>query len=247
MSESSKFMFDDKFDEIGSDRSPTAKQPAISAEDLARAREQAFAEGRSAGVAATRGEIDAAIAKALDAIMSGLTGLGAAQVTANDAMYRDGLELACLVAGRLAPALIADQPLAEVEALVRDCLGQLRDEPRIVVRVGEESIDDLAPRIDGLAERCGFPGKIVLLPEDGLAVGDCRVEWADGGAERNREFLASAVDTAVARYMEIHRTEGNKREPPVWSSVDDVSAAPSEPAGAQATGRDVRERVNDVR
>ena len=63
MSETSKFMFDDKFDEIGSGRSPTAKNPAISEEDLERAREQAFAEGRSAGVAATQGEIDAAIAR----------------------------------------------------------------------------------------------------------------------------------------------------------------------------------------
>ncbi len=213
MSESSKFMFDNAFDAIGSDRSPTAKKPAISEQDLEQAREQAFAEGRSAGVAATQGEIDAAIAKALHAITSGLTGLGAAQVAANDALYRDGVELACLVASRLASALVADQPLAEVEALVRDCLEHLRDEPRIVVRVGEVSIDDLAPQIDGLAERCGFPGKIVLLPDDGLAVGDCRVEWADGGAERNREFVASAVDTAVARYMEIHRAEGGNLEP----------------------------------
>ena len=161
-----------------------------------------------------------------------MTGLGRAQVAANDAMYRDGVELACLIAGRLATALVADQPLAEVEALIHDCLEHLRGEPRIVVRIGEDSIDHLAARIGGLAERCGFPGKIVLLPDDGLAVGDCRVEWADGGAERNREVLATAVDTAIARYMEIHRTEGGNRDPAGCSSIDDASATPQDSAGA---------------
>lgn len=223
-------MFDEKFDDFGSGRSHAAKKTAISEEDLERAREQAFAEGRSAGVAETRAEIEAAVAKALDVIASCLTDLGAAQVAANDALHRDGVELACLVAGRLAPALVADKPLAEIEALIGDCLGHLRDEPRIVVRVGETSIEHLAPRIDGLAERCGFPGKIVLLPDERLAVGDCLVEWADGGAERSQESLVSAVDAAVARYIEIRRTEGDERQPPGWSSVDDASAAPPEPA-----------------
>ena len=226
---STKFMFDDKFDDVESGRSPTEKTSAISEQDLEDVRQQAFAEGRSSGAAEVRAEIEAASAKALDAIVSCLTDLGAAQVAANEGAYQDSVALARLVAGRLASALLEDQPLAEIESLIGDCLEHLRDEPRVVVRVVETSIDDLAPRIDGLAERSGFPGKIMLLPDERLAVGDCRVEWADGGAERVLENLTGAVDAAVARYMENRRTESDNREPPALSSGDDASVAPSEP------------------
>jgi flagellar assembly protein FliH len=229
MSKAARFMFDDAFDDVDSDRPSTGKNSTISEQDLQDAREQAFAEGRATGAAEARAEIEAASAKTLDAIATCLTSLGAAQVAANEASYRDSVALARLVAGRLAPALIADQPLTEIEGLIGECLEYLGDEPRIVVRVVESLIDNLTPRIDGLADRFGFPGKIILLPDERLAVGDCRVEWADGGAERIIENLTGAVDAAVARYIATRQTEIDGRAPAPASSPDDISVPP-EPA-----------------
>ncbi len=161
--------------------------------------------------------------------------LGAAQLEANEASRRAAVEIACLIAGKLAAALVGEQPLAEIEALVGDCLQHLRDEPRVVVRVREASIDRLAARIDGIAERSGFPGKVVLLPDDGVAVGDCRVEWADGGAERTQDALLAEVEAAVARYMQAQPVDGG------GLTTDQPSAAeapPASPDPEQAQGRE---------
>jgi flagellar assembly protein FliH len=50
-----------------------------------------------------------------------------------------------------------------------------------------------------LAERAGFAGRLVVLGEDGIAAGDCRIEWADGGIVRDREKALAAIEAAIER------------------------------------------------
>ena len=47
----------------------------------------------------------------------------------------------------------------------------------------------------------GFDGKIVILAEDGMVDGDCRLEWADGGVERSAAKLSAQIETAVHRAL----------------------------------------------
>jgi flagellar assembly protein FliH len=39
------------------------------------------------------------------------------------------------------------------------------------------------------------------MSEDGLAPGDCRIEWADGGVSRDEAATLTVIDDAVARYV----------------------------------------------
>jgi flagellar assembly protein FliH len=41
----------------------------------------------------------------------------------------------------------------------------------------------------------------VVLGEADIALGDCRLEWADGGVVRDRAAAATLIDEAVARYV----------------------------------------------
>ena len=42
---------------------------------------------------------------------------------------------------------------------------------------------------------------MVLLSDDGLGISDCRIEWADGGAERNVERIWKDVEELVSRAL----------------------------------------------
>jgi len=65
----------------------------------------------------------------------------------------------------------------------------------------------------------GFEGRLVVLAEPDIALGDCRIEWADGGVKRDSAATQAAIADAVARYIagrrgETHTSEMPKSETP---------------------------------
>jgi len=52
-------------------------------------------------------------------------------------------------------------------------------------------------KVEGLAERAAFDGKLGVVGDPSLAPGDCRVEWGDGGAERDQSRAWALIDQAV--------------------------------------------------
>ena len=44
-----------------------------------------------------------------------------------------------------------------------------------------------------------------MLAEPGMALGDCRIEWADGGMSRDRAATEAAIGEAVSRYVAARR------------------------------------------
>jgi flagellar assembly protein FliH len=71
-------------------------------------------------------------------------------------------------------------------------------EPRLVVRVNEAQFDVLNDKISALAGQKAYAGKVVVLADAEIAAGDCRIEWADGGMERNTATMMQKIEKAVA-------------------------------------------------
>jgi len=197
MSSVEKYAFDTSFD---SAPSVAGKRPSLfTAEELAAARAEARAEGEKAGRAAATAETEAQAAAALTALAETLGTLGAAQAAAAASAADNALALAGALTRKLLPRTAERNGLAEIEALLRETLETLIEEPRIVIRVGEPTLDALRARVDGLAAEAAFPGQLVLVGEPDLGPGDCRLEWADGGAERDGAALWALIDAALAR------------------------------------------------
>ena len=97
--------------------------------------------------------------------------------------------------------VLDNPPRVAIEALVLRCMDDMRDEPRLVVRAAEPVIQLLDQRIDQLMAQSGFGGKLVLVPDETMALTDCRIDWADGSAERKQAVLEQDVDQAVERYV----------------------------------------------
>jgi len=153
----------------------------------------------------TRTELEAACEKARE------EGRQAALVEAADA-----IELLRTVTAKAVPALARKEPLADLEAMVVECLRETADEPRIVLRVPPDLFEPMRRRLDGIAQGHGFAGKFVLLVDESIGPADARLEWADGGAERNIARIARQIDAALARALlnPISEPEPSREETP---------------------------------
>jgi flagellar assembly protein FliH len=111
-------------------------------------------------------------------------------------------EMALVIARKVLPAYAERNGLQEIEAIVSHVITEMAHEPRLVVRVGEAQFDAISDEIKRISDQKAYTGKIVVLTEPDLGPADCRVEWADGGIERDINAIWQAID----RLMENART-----------------------------------------
>ena len=200
MSARAKFMFDVDF-AAGSEPARRTITPAVHEAALAEARATAHRDG----VAAALAQSEARAAVALERIGAGLEAL-ARQLAAIEArLEAEAVEVAVAVARKLAPELIAREPLAEIAALARGCFAQLVAAPHVVVRVSEALHAPAREKLEATARLHGFDGRLIVLGEPEIAPGDCRIEWADGGIVRDRAATDAAIAEAVNRYAAARR------------------------------------------
>jgi flagellar assembly protein FliH len=194
-----KFLFDHDF-------AATAEaKPAIPLAVHEASLLQADASGYRRGFAAARAEIlaDAEqrtaaalehIAAALENVMRGLSGVEAMLET-------EAVDVAVAVAKKLAAALIEREPLAEISALAMDCFRHLVTAPHVVVRVNDAQHASVGKPIEEMVRARGLASHLVVLAEPDIKTGDCRIEWADGGVNRDRSATEAVIDEAVSRYV----------------------------------------------
>jgi flagellar assembly protein FliH len=194
-----RFLFDVSFDHVDGTPVPRGAERRFSRAEMEATRQAALAEGHAAGLAEAAQGAEALTAASLAAIAQGASALLAAQeVTALDTQRRAMTVIRDIVT-KLLPGLAAKDGLGEVEAFAANCLHEVFDEPRVVLRVANEIYEPLRERIDAVATAAGFSGRIVLLADDGIAAGDARIEWADGGAERILAAQSQQIEAVIAR------------------------------------------------
>jgi flagellar assembly protein FliH len=108
--------------------------------------------------------------------------------------------------------LIEREPFAEISALASNCFRELVAAPHVVVRVNDSLYAAAREKLDDIARAHGFEGKLVVLGEPSVGVGDCRIEWADGGVNREASAAEGAIGEAVTRYISARRSLAAARE-----------------------------------
>jgi flagellar assembly protein FliH len=186
-----KFQFDVEFTRGGAET--RAAQVAAEAE--------AFKRGQAAGEAEAQAKIERRLAAVITQTSERMADLGKKFTGLEARLEAEAVEVAVAIARKLAPALIAREPLAEIEALVVDVLAHVRSAPHVVVRVAEDLIEPAGARLKEIAEQRGFTSRLVLLPDANLKPDEVRVEWADGGVERDRAAVEARIDEAVSNYL----------------------------------------------
>ena len=102
-----------------------------------------------------------------------------------------------LFAKKLSGALIAAAPITFVEETASAIFSDLRGSPHVAVRVEPSLVDGCKAELARKLKENGMETKLFVFPDPDIAVGDCRIEWADGGIVRDRRSLEAAIDRAV--------------------------------------------------
>jgi flagellar assembly protein FliH len=199
-----KFLFDVDF-AAGQQREATvalAEHAAKVAEAEAAAHRRGYADAqRDAAVEAGR-----RVAGTLERIAASLAESTKALAAVEARLECEAVEVAVAVARKLAPTLIEREPFAEISALASSCFRELVAAPHIVVRVNDSLYAAAREKLDDITRAHGYEGRLVVLGEPGVAVGDCRIEWADGGVNRDAGLADGAIAEAVARYISARRS-----------------------------------------
>jgi flagellar assembly protein FliH len=194
-----KYLFENDFANGGDGK------PSVSlAEHAARVKEAettAFARGFEQATAAANADAAQRTAAALERIAGALQELDKTLVAVETKLETEAVEVAVAVAKKLAPDLVAREPLAEVVALAADCFRHLVATPHVAVRVNDILHASASEKLEEIVRRSGLESRLVVLAEPDIAPGDCRIEWADGGIIRDSAAVAAAIDQAVARYV----------------------------------------------
>lgn len=193
-----KFMFDQSFDDaIDVHRAPERRPVLLSPDQLDALKKEAYDSGVEAGKKAGKEEQLSQQNAVLAKIDQNLSGLVKGLATIAHEQENQARRLALAIAKKILPHFTEQNGTQEIEALVGETLREMAREPRLVIRVSEPQFDALNEKIQALATAKAFSGKVVILADAAVAGGDCRIEWADGGIERNTNATLETIEQTV--------------------------------------------------
>jgi flagellar assembly protein FliH len=204
MSAPTKFLFDVDFA-----RGAERKQTLALADHMlkiAEAEKAAHDRGYAAAQADAKVESDRRITTALERVAAAIAASNSALKAIETRLECEAVEVAVAVGRKLAPALLAHEPFAEIAALASECFRQLVATPHIAVRVNDALYSTTQEKLGDIVRTRGFEGRLVVLAESDIAPGDCRIEWADGGVNRDSAAADAEISKAVTGYLTARRS-----------------------------------------
>jgi flagellar assembly protein FliH len=168
---------------------------------LDEAREAGFTAGFEAGEQGVNAKAAKQLAAAAGALGDRVAALAAAVDDIRKSTLTEAVDLAAAIAHKLASNLVSARPTGEIEALVRECLATLDSVPHLVIRCHTELADAVRAVATQHIEISGFGGRLVVMGDPEIALGDCRLEWVDGGLVRDQAATAAEIDRRIAAFL----------------------------------------------
>lgn len=114
-----------------------------------------------------------------------------------------GIQAAIALFKQIAPDIAADNADARIEEMVYDVLQEQIERPRMTIYLAPGMADALSDKIKARANEAGYDGQLQINSADDLAMGDVRIDWGDGGIERDEadyhDELVAILQSALAR------------------------------------------------
>jgi len=228
MAATEKFMFDLTFDndvevplkpEQPEKIAPVEEEPEIivptfSEEEVEIARQQGFEAGKEEGLAATTEVLTRQINETLLKADEKLLAAFQTQDSVNQELSRAAHSLAMGICKKMMPAMAKQNSFNEVEKVIEEVFAKAIEEPRITLSVHSDIAEAIEERVSELAKDKGYEGRVFVRADDALEASDCRVDWANGGSERNTQELWANITTILDRNI--------GENPTIWDKPNDV-------------------------
>ena len=194
---------------------PVSSVPVFSSDQLNAAEEKAREEGRQLGLEEGREaawqeamvSLEKQNADILSSIDSSLKNIFAGLEKNAQTSIDTALDFAMAVCKKALPALCETNAILEIRDLLEKNLHFLKDEPKISLRLNPFLADQIKPVLTDLVKKEAYGGKIAVIRDDALAVGDCRVEWKNGGLEKNVQDVLNHTEELIKLYTHAAKTD----------------------------------------
>lgn len=201
MSTSKPFLFDHSFDLSAIKAEEEAKAvKTYTEEEVALIKEQAYGQGFIAGKDVALTDLQTKQSGLLANTNRLLERLAADVWQVYAQQKQTASDIALAIVRKLLPEYTRKHGTQEMTAVIEQSIAEMINEPRLVLRVNEQHFDYVKREVDAMAERLGYLGKMIILADPQLGENDCRLEWADGGMERNTSLTWSEIERQVARH-----------------------------------------------
>lgn len=188
----------------------------IGDKELASLLKQAEEKGYQRGVREGENSEANRAAKALSTAAIELAGKTAQIARASDELQKQTLcaatKLGVSVGKKLAANLIARAPLAEIEALIGECLGSLENIPHLVIRCHPDLAKAVEKEAQTQMQTSGFSGRLIVMGEPDILLGDARLEWVDGGLVRDLAKMSDQINERVNAFIAANCPHSNITE-----------------------------------
>lgn len=190
---------------------PTMPERLV-AQLLAQAREEAYAEGVAAGERNATSVAAQTLAAAAGTLATQGAEMAAALDDATAQARREAVELAASIGRKLALHLLARYPTVELDALIGECMQSLGGVPHLVVRCHPAIADGIRDVATAHMQTSGFAGRLVVMGDPDLRLGDGRLEWVDGGLVRDIGAVAKDIDLKISAYLAARGGQAKQQE-----------------------------------
>ena len=192
---------------------PVATVPEdLVAQLIAQAREEAYADGMVAGERNAAAVAAQTLAAAAGTLATQSAEMAAALDDASASLRREAVELAASVGRKLALHLLARYPTLELDALIAECMQNLAGVPHLVVRCNPSMADAIRDIATAHMQTSGFAGRLVVMGDPDLRLGDGRLEWVDGGLVRDIGAVSKDIDIKISAYLAAKSGKAQQQE-----------------------------------
>ena len=203
-----KFMFNTHFDDDVEDNSKKEAfqneqeiekeiEPTFSLQELEDQKAIEYKRGLQEGQAQMLTGIEKETANILDMISSKVMTLSESHKEWVETVNKDAVKLTRVIMQKLAPRMMKEWELHEIEDTIKEAFKFLSNEPRVLIRVSENAHEPIETEITRITSKAGFQGDVQVLGDQLINNGDCSISWDAGSLERSLEGTWSTIDKII--------------------------------------------------
>lgn len=196
----SKFTFDLDLG-VADARSRVLTETRI-AEMKKEARAEGYAQGLAEGERSTVAKAAKDLTTAAQQLGQHLARLTQESVTERKTHQGEAVELAAIIGRKLAGQMVDRLPAEELNRLVTDCLSSIEEAPHLVIRCNPQLGDAIKEVAEAQMATSGFSGKLIVMGEPDIPLGDGRIEWVEGGIARDTSALFDEIDANISQFLD---------------------------------------------
>jgi flagellar assembly protein FliH len=175
--------------------------PVYLAEDLEAARHSALKQGIQEGKAEAMISIEQEMSLSLESVSLKMNNLFSNHQKWTEVIQRDSIKLAHAIVRKLAPELMRETELPQIEKTIKEAFQFLSIQPQVTIQVSENLREPLRDKISLISANASFNGEVTLAGDATLPDGDCKVVWESGAVERSISNTWEQIDNIVARVL----------------------------------------------